>query len=167
MSDQTTGGAPRRLGSRGEGWVLAQFALLAAIALAPRSLGPLRPWPEPLARVALPLGLVLIALGALLGAAAALSLGPNLTPFPRPRPDGSLVQGGVYALVRHPIYASVLLLALGWSLLRAGTPALLLTLALALFFDQKARREEAWLLERFPAYADYRRRVRKLIPWIY
>jgi protein-S-isoprenylcysteine O-methyltransferase Ste14 len=40
-----------------------------------------------------------------------------------------------------------------------------LTLALALFFDQKARREEAWLLERFRAYAECRRRVRKLIPW--
>ena len=38
---------------------------------------------------------------------------------------------------------------------------------LLVFFDIKSRREEAWLVARFPAYADYRRRVRKLIPFIY
>ena len=38
---------------------------------------------------------------------------------------------------------------------------------LVVFFDIKSRREEAWLAARFPAYADYRRRVRKLIPFIY
>jgi protein-S-isoprenylcysteine O-methyltransferase Ste14 len=167
MSDRAPEGAPRHAGSRGEGWVLAQFVLLAAIAVAPRRLGPLPALFEPFAPVGMLLGGAALLLGSLLGAAAALNLGPNLTPFPRPRAGGTLVQSGVYAIVRHPIYCSVLLLALGWSLLRGSTPALLLTLALALFFDQKAGREEAWLLERFPAYAGYRRRVRKLIPWIY
>jgi protein-S-isoprenylcysteine O-methyltransferase Ste14 len=167
MGDRPPQGAPGSSGSRGEGWVLAQLALLAAIALAPRRLGPLPALYEPFAPAGLLGGAVCLLLGSALGAAAALNLGPNLTPFPRPKADGALVQSGVYAIVRHPIYASVLLLALGWSLLRGSTPALLLTLALALFFDQKARREEAWLLERFPDYADYRRRVHKLIPWIY
>jgi protein-S-isoprenylcysteine O-methyltransferase Ste14 len=40
-------------------------------------------------------------------------------------------------------------------------------LLLLVFFDIKSRREEAWLLARFPAYRDYRRRVRKLMPFIY
>jgi protein-S-isoprenylcysteine O-methyltransferase Ste14 len=38
---------------------------------------------------------------------------------------------------------------------------------LGCFFDLKARREEAWLLAAYPAYAAYRVRVRKLVPFIY
>jgi protein-S-isoprenylcysteine O-methyltransferase Ste14 len=37
--------------------------------------------------------------------------------------------------------------------------ALVLTGVLALFWVAKARREERYLLERFPGYADYRRRT--------
>jgi len=46
-----------------------------------------------------------------------------------------------------------------------------LTLAYAallfLLFDAKARREERWLVEKFPSYADYQRRVRTLVPFVY
>jgi protein-S-isoprenylcysteine O-methyltransferase Ste14 len=35
------------------------------------------------------------------------------------------------------------------------------------FFDLKSRREEAWLVKRFPEYAAYQRRTRRLIPWLY
>jgi protein-S-isoprenylcysteine O-methyltransferase Ste14 len=36
------------------------------------------------------------------------------------------------------------------------------------FFAAKARREETWLVARYPdEYPAYRRRVRRLIPWVY
>jgi protein-S-isoprenylcysteine O-methyltransferase Ste14 len=38
---------------------------------------------------------------------------------------------------------------------------------LGVFFDLKSRREEAWLVEQFGGYAAYRRRRRRLIPWLY
>jgi protein-S-isoprenylcysteine O-methyltransferase Ste14 len=38
---------------------------------------------------------------------------------------------------------------------------------LFLLFDAKARREERWLVEKFPSYAGYQRRVRKLVPFLY
>ena len=42
------------------------------------------------------------------------------------------------------------------------------TLALALLWAAKARVEERHLSDRFPAYAEYRRRVRKrLLPLVY
>jgi protein-S-isoprenylcysteine O-methyltransferase Ste14 len=41
------------------------------------------------------------------------------------------------------------------------------TAALLVFFDLKARREERWLEEAYPGYGDYRRRVRKLVPFLY
>jgi len=36
-----------------------------------------------------------------------------------------------------------------------------------LFFDAKARHEERWLRAHYSDYADYSRRTRKLIPFIY
>jgi protein-S-isoprenylcysteine O-methyltransferase Ste14 len=45
--------------------------------------------------------------------------------------------------------------------------ALIVCLVEAFFFDAKARREERWLAEKFPEYAGYCRRVRRLIPWVY
>ncbi|RPI93163.1 MAG: isoprenylcysteine carboxylmethyltransferase family protein, partial [Chloroflexi bacterium] len=38
---------------------------------------------------------------------------------------------------------------------------------LFVFFDIKTRREERWLARKFPEYAGYQQRVRKLIPFIY
>ena len=148
---------------RGEGWLAGQIVLLAAIALAPRRLPGVPDWPAWAAVPSRIAGLLLGAAGGLVALAGARTLGSNLTPFPRPRDDGALVQDGIYGVVRHPIYAGLVLGALGWSLLRRSTPGLLLALALALFFDRKARREEEWLLEKFPEYAEYRARVRRRV----
>jgi protein-S-isoprenylcysteine O-methyltransferase Ste14 len=152
---------------RGDSWVLAQLLLFAAIGLAPRRIAGLPAWPVALRRPGRLLGLLLGSAGLLLMSAATSALGPSFTVFPRPRDDGALVQQGVYKLVRHPIYAGTLLAALGWSLLHGSTLALVLTAMLGVVLDRKAHREEAWLAQRFAGYADYRRRVRKLIPWVY
>lgn len=55
----------------------------------------------------------------------------------------------------------------GWSLTQSSWPAFAASLALAVFFDAKARREERWLRQRFSDYTRYERRVRRFIPWIY
>jgi protein-S-isoprenylcysteine O-methyltransferase Ste14 len=39
--------------------------------------------------------------------------------------------------------------------------------ALFVLFDVKSRREERWLVQKFPEYRDYQRRVRKLVPFVY
>lgn len=150
------------MGNRGESWVAAQAVLLLAFLLAP-VIGPA--WPHPgIFRLA---GAILTAGGLLLLAWSALNLGRSLTPFPRPLAQGRLVTGGAYRFVRHPIYFAVLLACFGFALATWSPLRLALCAALFLFFDRKARREEAWLLERYPEYASYRQRVRKLIPWIY
>ena len=153
------------LGPRGEGWVALQLALLALILTA--GLAGRAAWDEPLAVVTSLLGLALMLAGGLLIGRGFLDLGRSLTPMPRPRDDAQLVETGAYALVRHPLYGGLLTAALGWSLLMASPPALLLAAALAVFFDLKARREEAWLRQRYPGYASYMTRTRRLIPWFY
>lgn len=159
--DSREGGRPDR--GRGGAWLLGQIALLAAVALAPRRVAGLPALPKALVRPSEIAGLLAGAAGGLLALAGARTLGPNLTAFPRPRDDGALVQDGVYGKVRHPIYGGVVLLALGWSLLRKSIPSLALTVVLALFLDRKARREESWLVEKFPEYQAYQGRVRRRI----
>jgi protein-S-isoprenylcysteine O-methyltransferase Ste14 len=105
--------------------------------------------------------LLLIAGGC--GLAGAVSLGRNLTPFPGSR----LVQTGIYGLMRHPLYTAVFCGSVGWALAWRSWPALVAALALVPLLDAKARREERWLRQRFPGYADYERRVRRFVPWVY
>ena len=95
------------------------------------------------------------------------ALGRKLTPFPKPVAGSELVQRGIYGLIRHPLYLAVMCAAVGWSLLWRSWPALVVSAALALFLDAKARREEAWLRQWFPEYDRYARRVRRFIPWVY
>ena len=154
-------------GRRGEWYVVAQSLLFALIAFGPHTAVGLPPWPAPASSIARTAGVVLLVLGTVLCGAAALHLGTNLTPLPHPKDDATLVTGGLYRLVRHPIYFGVLLLAFGWALFVQGWLTLGYAALLFVFFDIKSRKEEAWLMARFPEYAAYRRRVRKLVPFIY
>jgi protein-S-isoprenylcysteine O-methyltransferase Ste14 len=105
--------------------------------------------------------------GALLVVLGVLSLGSSFTPLPRPGARASLRQGGIFGLVRHPVYGGVILIGLGWSLADAPL-GLVPTALLAVLFDLKARREETWLIERFPEYDAYRARTpRRFVPWLY
>ncbi|HEX6491499.1 MAG TPA: isoprenylcysteine carboxylmethyltransferase family protein [Gaiellaceae bacterium] len=152
------------LGRRGEGWVLLQSLLLVCI-VATGFTGVY--WPRGVEGVLAVLGLVVALIGLSLLLVAALSLGASLTVLPKPRERGGLVQSGIYRAVRHPVYGAVLLLALGWSL--AESPlGLIPTLLLAIVFDLKARLEEAWLQERHPDYALYRKQTpRRFVPGVY
>ncbi len=147
---------------RGGWWVLGQSVLmLAVIVLAVSFHGD---WTR--LDLILP-GFVLVTLGAVFGIAGVVALKTNRTPFPKPCEGSSLVQSGIYAWVRHPLYTSVILASLGWALVWQSLPALLVAAALVPFFNAKARREERWLREMFPGYASYEKRVKRFLPWIY
>jgi len=109
--------------------------------------------------------LLLIAVGC--GLAGAVSLGRNLTPFPKPAAGARMVQTGIYGLMRHPLYTAVFCGSVGWALVWRSWPALLAALALAPLFDAKARREERWLRRQFLECSTYEQQVRRFVPWIY
>jgi protein-S-isoprenylcysteine O-methyltransferase Ste14 len=149
------------MGKRGEGWFILQLVLFAVILLAPRIPELLFPlW----LRIA---GLAILALGGVFGTGGVLALGSNLTPFPKPIEGGTLVTSGVYGVVRHPIYTGLILGTLGWGIFRSSLLGIGLAIVLFIFFDLKSRREEVWLAEAYPGYGDYRKRVKKLVPWVY
>ncbi len=154
-------------GQRGEWYVVMQVILFALIFCAPLVLPTWLSWPQPLDAIGVIVGVVLVLLGGILAVAGVLNLGRNLTAVPHPKEDAVFVEHGVYRLVRHPIYSGIIFGAVGWSCLQNSLLTLLLALLLFLFFDIKSRREEKWLVAKYPAYPAYQSRVRKLIPRVY
>lgn len=147
-------------GARGEWFFVVQVVLMALVFFGPRgSIPSPRAW-----RV---FGDVLMVAGCALLVVGGLSLGRALTPLPFPKDGTKLRQTGLYSLVRHPMYSGGILLAFGWALHVAGWLTLGYAAALFVLLDLKSRREETWLAGRFPEYAAYRQRVRKLIPFVY
>jgi protein-S-isoprenylcysteine O-methyltransferase Ste14 len=152
------------LGPRGEGWVALQL-LLGGGVVGCGFVGVY--WPRRVESFFSVFGLLIAAGGSILLVLGVLSLGRSFTPLPRPHARARLRQGGIFRLVRHPIYGGVLLVAIGWSLTEAPL-ALIPTVLLAALFELKARREEAWLLERYPEYAAYRTRTpHRFVPWLF
>jgi protein-S-isoprenylcysteine O-methyltransferase Ste14 len=152
------------LGPHGEGWFAAQLVLFAGLALAGLA-GPV--WGGWALRATFVAGGAILVGGGILAVRGVLDLGSSLTPFPAPRSDARFVDTGAYSIVRHPIYAGLIVGSLGWGLATASPLALAGTIALSVFFDLKSRREEAWLIDRFCEYPAYQARTCKLLPWIY
>lgn len=152
--------------ARGGWWVAAQGALVAAYgaALVLGGAATHELW----IRVGL-----LVPAAPMLAAAAWLAmgglraLGPHLTPYPEPRPSSELVERGVYAVVRHPLYGAVVLGAAGVALVTASAWAGLVMPVLLPFFYAKAVFEERRLTAVYSGYEAYRRKVRwRLIPGV-
>ena len=78
------------------------------------------------------------------------------------------IQRGPYAIVRHPIYAGMLLALLGTTLVASTFGSLLGFILGIISLSQKARIEEQFLIVEFgDQYAKYQREVKFLIPFIY
>ena len=154
-------------GRRGEWYVVIQLVLFALVAVGPTTWRGWPAWPFPAGRLVSAAGGVLLAAGAALAIAGALKHGAALQALPYPSESGTLIHSGPYRIVRHPSYSGALAAAFGWALWRHGWLTLVYAALLCLLFDAKARREEEWLVEKFPSSAEYQRRVRKLVPFLY
>jgi protein-S-isoprenylcysteine O-methyltransferase Ste14 len=78
-----------------------------------------------------------------------------------------LMQTGPYRFVRHPIYTGVLLmcftLAIQFGRLHCWLGALIIVLGVWI----KLKQEETVMLQHFPEYAAYRKRVKALVPFVF
>jgi protein-S-isoprenylcysteine O-methyltransferase Ste14 len=82
--------------------------------------------------------------------------------------DHELIQSGPYALVRHPIYFGAWVFMLGLLLLYPMWVILILAISMVASFSMRAQREETVLEERFGnAWVEYRKRTKRIIPFIY
>ena len=95
-------------------------------------------------------------------------LGRNFSATLKLREEHELVTGGVYRLIRHPMYSSFLLLGLAQLLLIpnwvAGGAGLIGT---GLLFACRVAREEHMMIEHFgDAYRSYMAGTKRIIPWL-
>lgn len=114
------------------------------------------------------LGVAVCVLSALLAAAAQGTMGSAWRTGIDPRAPGELVVGGLFSLVRNPVYTTIIATALGMALLAptivgvAAVPASVLALEL-----QTRGVEEPHLLRvHGERYADYAARVGRFVPGI-
>lgn len=79
-----------------------------------------------------------------------------------------LVNVGIYRYIRHPMYASALLLAMGAFLKNISIISVVLTSAAALFFFFTARTEEHENMEKFgETYSEYMQNTKMFIPYLF
>jgi protein-S-isoprenylcysteine O-methyltransferase Ste14 len=78
-----------------------------------------------------------------------------------------LIEQGPYAYIRHPMYSGLLLMLLGVALYygRKIWMVVFVSCSFGLYF--KSRMEERLLAKAFPAYSQYKRRTKALIPFIW
>lgn len=110
-------------------------------------------------------GLVVLGLG--FTWAARLHLGPLWSSTSAPTEDHRIVDTGPYGIVRHPVYAGLLLAAVATALEGGRLEAIAGALVLVAAISLRAKLEERFLRRDLgdEAYASYRRRVPMLIPF--
>ena len=87
-------------------------------------------------------------------------LGRNLSPLPRPKASGYLITSGIYGLMRHPMYYSLILISFGIFLIKLSFYYLCLTIILGFIIKFKIIVEEQYLKNKFKTYFLYKEKVK-------
>jgi protein-S-isoprenylcysteine O-methyltransferase Ste14 len=118
---------------------------------------------------AVALGAIFFASGLLLFRISHKELGRNWSITLQIREQHKLVNTGPYALIRHPMYTSFLLMAVGQALLLSNwVVGLAGLLGFAVLFLLRVGKEERMMLENFgPEYRPYMERTKRIIPFLY
>jgi protein-S-isoprenylcysteine O-methyltransferase Ste14 len=113
-------------------------------------------------------GVALYAFGGVLRIAPVFALGERFSGLVAIQPNHALVTDGLYRHIRTPSYLGLLIGTLGWALAFRSIIGILLTALLLVPLVARMQAEEALLGQQFgEAYAAYRARSWRLIPWVY
>ncbi len=115
------------------------------------------------------IGLVVLFIGGIIGLVSRIQLGHFGGPKIVIEEHHQLITTGMYSHIRHPQYLGFLLLFFGYTI-SMGSILLPLTITLSLFliFRSRMNLEEKLLTETFGAvYSNYKKRTKRLIPYIY
>ena len=106
------------------------------------------------------LGILIIIIALIIMLFSIIDLGRNLSPFPRPTKNSTLVTTGIYRFTRHPMYYSLLFISIGVFITKLSIYYLLLTISLALIIKFKIALEEKYLMNKFKNYLLYKNEVK-------
>ena len=98
---------------------------------------------------------------------ARVTLGRNWSGVVTLKEGHELIERGPYRFVRHPIYTGILTMFFATALALGHLAGFAATLLMFASFWIKLRDEEKLMLQQFPGqYAAYRRRTRRIIPFV-
>ena len=144
------------------------FYLLYYLVLESR-VGSVRPGSLPSALL-LPLvvaGSLIVLFGAVVNILGRLALKDNWANHIKIYQQHTLIDFGVYRIVRHPLYASLIWMFFGGSLAYANWLAAFLTAAVFVpSMYNRAQQEETLLIQEFSGYTEYRQRTGMFFPKI-
>lgn len=112
-------------------------------------------------------GAALVIIGGALGASSFVALGRNFRVYMAPRRSGTLVTGGIYSWVRHPMYTGTISLVSGFVVFFGSWFFIPAAAGVAILYLIKAAKEERLLVEKYPEYGAYSQRTWAFIPYIY
>lgn len=105
------------------------------------------------------LGIVLAIFGFLIVLIALFELNTNLTVFPTPKNNATLITSGLYRYSRHPIYSGILLFIFGYAIFSFSSYRILIFVCLLIWFYLKSSYEELQLQKKFKNYSEYQKKV--------
>jgi protein-S-isoprenylcysteine O-methyltransferase Ste14 len=146
-------------------WIVIMVSIAAGVFVAGR-------WPAaalPNGRELAYVGVILFVAGLLLRWWAIITLGRFFTVDVTIEKDHELVERGPFRLVRHPSYTGVLLAFVGFALTLRNWAALIIILVpiFAAFIRRMNVEEEALSRALGSRYADYMKRTKRLVPFVY
>jgi len=113
------------------------------------------------------LGTISIVAGCIMNIQGRLNLGRNWSNHIKIYNGHTLVQKGMYKIVRHPLYFSIILMFYGACLVYHNLLGFFaVTLIFVPFMYYRAKQEENLLIQTFPEYAEYKLKTGMLFPKI-
>jgi protein-S-isoprenylcysteine O-methyltransferase Ste14 len=104
--------------------------------------------------------------GVLIVLLAVLQLNKNLSPFPTPVENSSLLTNGMFKYVRHPIYTGIILTTVFFGIFEGSLWKILVGFSLFVLFYFKSNYEEQLLLNEFEQYSTYMKTTKRFFPFI-
>lgn len=116
-------------------------------------------------KVLMTVGALMVFSGSMVNVFARIQLQKNWSNHIRIYEDHDLVYQGLYKIVRHPLYSSLMLMFLGGALFYTNPMCAILTVVVFIpFMYYRARQEERMLLKEFDDYSAYRKDTGMFFP---
>ena len=106
------------------------------------------------------IGNIIIGLGFILIIFALKDLGNSISPMPRPKNHSKLITTGIYSIIRHPMYYSLIIISVGFFIKSLTLYNLILTTLLTLVIIIKIGIEDNYLRRKYKTYKLYRSKLK-------
>ena len=87
-------------------------------------------------------------------------LGKSLSPMPRPKENSKLITIGIYRIMRHPMYYSLIIISFSLFIKSFTIYNFILSILLTFIISNKIKIEEEYLTQKFNKYTLYKKEVK-------